>query len=126
MKLLSSYLNKSYVIHMDNFYSSPYLFYNLLSLKIHACGTVHPQKGLPQEIASAKFKVCGESILMNYDDKIVAHCTLNRRRIPVLSTAYNAQPVLTGKLHWQTKEPVEHPKIIHTALKIEILLIPVV
>ena len=111
---------------MDNFYSSPYLFYNLLSLKIHACGTVHPQKGLPQEIASAKFKVCGESILMNYDDKIVAHCTLNRRRIPVLSTAYNAQPVLTGKLHWQTKEPIEHPKIIHTALKIEILLIPVV
>ena len=82
MKLLSSYLNKGYVIHMDNFYSSPYLFYNLLLLKIHACGTVHPQKGLPQEIASAKFKVCGESILMNYDDKIVAHCTLNRRRIP--------------------------------------------
>ena len=126
MKLLSSYLNKSYVIHMDNFYSSPYLFYNLLSLKIHACGTVHPQKGLPQEIASAKFKICGESILMNYDDKIVAHCTLNRRRIPVLSTAYNAQPVLTGKLHWQTKEPIEHPKIIHTALKIEILLVPVI
>ena len=42
MKLLSSYLNKGYVIHMDNFYSSPYLSYNLLSLKTHACGTVHP------------------------------------------------------------------------------------
>ena len=41
-KLLSSYLNKGYVIHMDNFYSSPYLSYNLLSLKTHACGTVHP------------------------------------------------------------------------------------
>ena len=31
----------------------------------------------------------------------------------LLSTVYNAKPVLTGKLHWQTKEPIEHPKIIH-------------
>ena len=46
MKLLSSYLNKGYVIHVDNFYTSPYLFYNLLSLKTHACGTACPQNGL--------------------------------------------------------------------------------
>ena len=89
MKLLSSYLNKGYVIHMDNFYSSPYLFYNLLPLKTHACGTVHPRKGLPQEIASAKFKVRGESITMNYD-KIVPHRTLDRKHVTLLSTAYNA------------------------------------
>ena len=113
MKLLYSYLNKSYVIHMDNFYSSPYLSYNLLSLKTHACGTVHPQKGLVQEIASAKFKVRGESITMNYDNKIVSHPTLDRKHVTLISTAYNAQPVLTGKLHWKTKELIEHPKIIH-------------
>ena len=99
---------------MDNFYSSPYLFYNLLSLETHACGTVHPQKGLPQEIASAKFKVHSESITMNYDDnKIAAHHTLDRKHVTLLSTACNAQPVLTGKVHWETKEHIEHPKIIH-------------
>ena len=98
---------------MDNFYSSPHLFYNLLSLKTHASGTVCPQKGLLQEIASAKFKVRSESITMNYDDKIVPHHILDRKQVTLLSTAYNAQPVLTGKLHWQTKEPIEHPKIIH-------------
>ena len=92
MKLLSSHLNKGYVIHMDNFYSSPYLFYNL-SLKTHACGTVRPRKGLSQEIASAKFKVRGESITMNYDNKIVAHRTLDRKHVTLISTAYNAQPV---------------------------------
>ena len=108
MKLLSSYLNKSYVIHMDNFYSSPYLFYNLLSLKTHACGAVCPRKSLSQEIASAKFKVHGESITMNYDDKIVAHRTLDRKHVTLLSTAYNTQPVLTGKLHWETRESIEH------------------
>ena len=111
-KLLSSYLNKGYVIHMDNFYSSPYLFYNLLSLKTHACGTARPQN-LLQEIASAKFKVRGESITMNYDNKIVAHCTLDRKHVTLLSTAYNTQPVLTGKLHWKTKEPIESPTVIH-------------
>ena len=98
---------------MDNSYSSPYLFYNLLSLKTHACGTVRPRKGLPQEIASAKFKVHGESITTNCDNKIVAHRALDRKHVTLLSIAYNAQPVLTGKLHWQTKEPTERPKIIH-------------
>ena len=67
------------------------LFYNLLSLKTHACGTVHPWKGLPQEIASAKSKVCGESITMNYDNKIVANHTLDRKHVTLISTAYNAQ-----------------------------------
>ena len=98
---------------MDNFYSSPYLFHNLLSLKTHACGTVRPWKGLPQEIASAKFKVCSESVTMSYEDKIVAYCTLDRKHVTLLSIAYNAQPVLTGKLHWQTKGPIERLKIIH-------------
>ena len=113
MELLSSYLNKGYVIHMDNFYSSTYLFYNLLSLKTHTCGTVHPRKGLLQEIASAKFKVQGESITMNYDDEIVAHCTLDRKHVTLLSAVYNAKPVLNRKLHWQTKEPIECSKRIH-------------
>ena len=113
MKLLSSYLNKGYVIHVDNFYTSPYLFYNLLSLKTHACGTACPQNSLLQEIAPAKFKVRGQSITMNYDNKIVAHCTLDRKHVTLLSTAYNTQPVLTGKLHWKTKEPIESPQVIH-------------
>ena len=44
---------------------------------------------------------------------IVAHRTLDRKHVNLLSTTYNTQPVLTGKLHWQTKEPMECPKIIH-------------
>ena len=49
---------------------------------------------------------------MNYDNKIVTHRTLDRKHVNLISTAYNAQPVLTEKLHWETKEPIEHPKII--------------
>ena len=50
---------------------------------------------------------------MNYDNKIVVHCTLNRKHVTIISNADNAQPVLTGKLHWKTKEPIEHPRILH-------------
>ena len=68
---------------------------------------------MPQEIVSAKFKVCGVSITMNYDDKLLARCTLDRKYVIPLYTTYNAEPVWTGTLHWQTKEPIEQPMIIH-------------
>lgn len=78
MNLLSSYLNNGYAIHMDNFYSSLYLFYNFLPLKTHACDTAPPRKGLLQETASAKLTVCSESITMNYHhNKIISHGTLD-------------------------------------------------
>ena len=42
---------------MDNFYTSPYLFYNLKVLEgTGACGTAQPRKKLPTEIVKAKFK----------------------------------------------------------------------
>lgn len=50
---------------------------------------------------------------MNYDDKIVALRILDRKHVTLLSTLYNAEPVLTGKLHWETKEPTKRPNIIH-------------
>ena len=50
---------------------------------------------------------------MNYDDKLLARCTLDRKYVIPLYTTYNAEPVWTGTLHWQTKEPIEQPMIIH-------------
>ena len=57
ISLLKRYTEKGYTVYMDNYYSSPYLFYNLLSKNIAACGTTHiPRKGLPKDICTAKFK----------------------------------------------------------------------
>ena len=50
---------------------------------------------------------------MNYNNKIIAHHILARKHVTLLSTPYNAQIVLTEKLQWKTKEPIEPLKIIH-------------
>ena len=36
------------------------------------------------EIAPAKFKVCSESLTMNYDNKIIAHRTLDRKHVTLV------------------------------------------
>ena len=48
MTLLGPYLRKGHVLYVDNWYSSPTLFQNLLSLGTGACGTVCAnRKGMP-------------------------------------------------------------------------------
>ena len=44
--------------------------------------------------------------------KILAHHIRDTKYVTLLSTTYNAEPVLTGKLHWQTNESIESPKTI--------------
>ena len=47
ISLLKMY-TKGYILYMDNYYSSPCLFYNLFKYTA-ACGTIHiPRKGLPK------------------------------------------------------------------------------
>ena len=47
MKMMEEYLGRSYIIYMDNWYSSPYLYYNLLQQQTGACGTTRFGKGFP-------------------------------------------------------------------------------
>jgi len=66
-KLLEPYENKGYIVFMDNFYTSPFLFFNLHEDKrIGACGTTRPRKGLPEEILKSKFKKPGDNKVMSY------------------------------------------------------------
>ena len=44
MKLVQPFLNKGYSVYMDNFYSSPALFEELLSKKTFAVGTLRTNR----------------------------------------------------------------------------------
>ena len=73
ISLLERYTEKGYIVYMDNYNSSPYLFYNLLSKNTAACSTIHiPRKGIPKDIYTAKLKKQGKNCIMTYSDKLVA------------------------------------------------------
>ena len=56
MRLLDGYKKLGYIVFMDNFYTVPDLFYNLLiDEKTAAYGTMQPRKGVPKELTAAKF-----------------------------------------------------------------------
>ena len=49
LRRLQEYIGKSYIIFMDNFYSSPYLFYEIKKIQTGAVGTLHTnRKGIPK------------------------------------------------------------------------------
>ena len=56
---------KNHVVYMDNFFSSPQLFQQMLPKQIYCCGTVHlNRRGMPEAIKAAKLKKRGEIITM--------------------------------------------------------------
>ena len=114
MFLIERYTEKGYIVYMDNYYSSPYLFYNLLSKNTAACGTICiPREGLPKDICTAKFKKQGEHCIMTYSDKLVAIKLHDRKHVTLLSTAFNCALIDTGKKHWKTNEPVKKHDFVY-------------
>ena len=59
VRLLQEYIGKSYIIFMDNVYSSPYLFYELNKIQAGAVGTLHTtHKGVRKGIRDSVQKLC--------------------------------------------------------------------
>ena len=70
---------------MDNFYSSPILFYKLcVEENTLATGTVRPRKGLLKELSSAKFKNRGEHKIMSYKELMITMRIPGRKHVVVV------------------------------------------
>lgn len=107
------YMNQGYIIFMDNYYTSPFLFWELKKRETGGVGTVRlSRKGLPDGIVKTKLKTAGEEKTMSYDNDILALKIFDCKIVTLLSTVYNADLIDTGKTHHQTKEPIKKPKII--------------
>ena len=103
MSLLENYKKQGYIVYMANFYTSPYLFFNLKVLEgTGACGTARPTKGLRIEIVKAKFKQRGEYKCMTYNDVIVSMRILDRKHVTLLSTEYSCKESDSGRKHWKS------------------------
>ena len=114
MSLLENYKKQRYIVYMDNFYTSTYLFYNLKVLEgTGACGTARPRKELLIKIVKVKFKQRWEYKCMTYNDVIVSMKILDRKHVTLLSTVYSCKEIDSGRKHWKTKEAVTKQEIIH-------------
>ena len=119
MSLLENYKKQRYIVYMDNFYTSTYLFYNLKVLEgTGACGTARPRKELLIKIVKVKFKQRWEYKCMTYNDVIVSMKILDRKHVTLLSTVYSCKEIDSGRKHWKTKEAVTKQEIIHYYNKI--------
>ena len=55
--LMAPFANQGYSVYMDNFYTSPYLYYNLGKLGIRATGTSRSRKGYPKDFFGTKLNL---------------------------------------------------------------------
>ena len=92
---MDPFVGIGYIVFMDNYYSSPYLFYNLRLNDTSACGTVDLRKGIPKEFATSKFKTRNDMKVKSYNNEMVALRILDRKHVTLISTVYDTSIVQT-------------------------------
>ena len=98
MNLLSGLLNQGRKVFMDNFYTSPTLFLELLRSRTNACGTVRTnRRNMPKDISKKNTKLkTGESIFLRAKN-LVAMLWKDKRNVAMLSTMHDSTFSKTGK-----------------------------
>lgn len=82
IELLQPYLEKGYVCHIDNWYSSPNLFHRLLEKNTYAVGTVRSSRQhMPTdlklgnlEVGESQRRSCDGILVVKWMDKKMVHC----------------------------------------------------
>jgi hypothetical protein len=73
-------------LFMDNFFSSPRLFDDLLRRKIHSCGTVRPnRKDIPSDFGPKKVKLTKDDIRVRTRGNLNALAWKDRRDVSMLT-----------------------------------------
>ena len=112
-RLSGPYHNKSYIIFMDNFYTSPYLLCELKKKQTGAVGTLRlNRKGTPAPLHLAKLKQKGDQMVMAYNNEMVMVKVFDRKVVTLVSTVYNGSKVDTGKIDRKTNKPIKKPLLM--------------
>jgi hypothetical protein len=80
-------------LYMDNFFSSPDLFDELLTKKISCCGTVRPnQKGLPQDLKNSRLGLKKGDIQVWVRDDLTAVVWKDKHDVHMLTNMHHPPP----------------------------------
>ncbi len=114
MDLLDSFLGRKHWVFVDNFYSSPALFIDLLKNKTYATGTARTnRKGFPEMLTSQAKMDIGSYQFANKGDLLAVRWQ-DRREVFMLSTAHNTsvETVMKRPKGSREKEPLPCPSCI--------------
>ena len=107
---------------MDNYYTSPILFYNLLAAQTGATGTCKQNRvGLPKTFKGKLLKKKGDMHAFTYCNQMKVMKIYDRKAVALLSTVSTEEMVPTGKSHWQMKVPTEKLEIYNIINTWEVL-----
>ena len=113
LNMLVPFAHLGYSVHMDNFYTLPFLFHHLKIWNILATGTSRNRKGYPKDLWAKKLKEKGDSVSFSYGDQMNLLRFLDRKVVTFLTTEHDLDLIPTGKINFRTTEDITKPKVMH-------------
>ena len=117
LSLLRGFYNKSYCVTLDNFYTSPEIAKELLSLETDCYGTLRKKQDLPSDFWQWK-PVKGELPIAKYNGNILVSRwsdvtkTKSVKIVSMLWTIHANILADSGKINRETNEPIRKPEVI--------------
>ncbi|PNF38061.1 hypothetical protein B7P43_G00355 [Cryptotermes secundus] len=104
VSILDPYLDQNYHVYQDNFYNSVATAEYLLSRKVHICGTIRVNRGLPPDLKEeCKSLKCGDTTFRRKGD-ILLPSWRETRAVNMISTIHNSSMVDVQRRHGQVKK----------------------
>lgn len=90
VRLITPYLNQGYCVYMDNYFSSPHLFYFLYLNATLACGTLRTnRKGVPRQLKEMRVAK-GDIYTMNNSTLVLVKYA-DKKDVTLLTTAHEGK-----------------------------------
>ncbi|PNF22052.1 hypothetical protein B7P43_G09732 [Cryptotermes secundus] len=104
VSILDPYLDQNYHVYQDNFYNSVPTAKYLLSRKVHVCGTIRVNRGLPPDLKEeCKSLKRGDTTFRRKGD-ILLQSWRDTRVVNMISTIHNSSMVDVQRRHRQVKK----------------------
>lgn len=112
MDMMRGFFGQGYILYMDNYYSSPYLYWDLWPLGCGASGTLRSnRKGVPQMVKDKALKEKGTTFTVHNKNLMLLKFH-DRKMVHLLSTVDKGEMILTGKNNPRDQTPLRKPEVV--------------
>ena len=106
-------LGRGHHVYMDNYYSSPDLFFELHSKEVFSCGTCRKNhRNMPKAVTKAVFKKKGDCVFRRDGPLLALKWQEKKKDVLMLSTIHEASFVEMGKVDRRGNK-IEKPEAVY-------------